>query len=78
MGPSIFADTLERAPELSTVGSTLAGIRNARWPAVFDDFRQVNRHEAVDVQNFPVDHQTTEASNQTLLDGVLLGDFAVG
>ena len=75
MGPSVFADTLERAPQLPTVSSTLARVRNAGRSAVFDDFRQVDRHEAVDVQYLAIDHQTTETADQALLDGVLFGDF---
>lgn len=76
VGPSVFADTLERTPQFAAVGSTFAWVGNTGRSTVLDDFRQVNRHEAVDVQYFTVDHQTAETADQALLDGVLFGDFA--
>jgi hypothetical protein len=71
MRPGIAAHTLKRAPQLFALATILTRRWDARWLAVLDDLRQVHRHVAVDVKDFPVHDQTTEATDETLFDGRL-------
>lgn len=72
MSPSIAAVALKRAPQLLTKCSVFARGWHTRRLAVFNNLRQVDRHVAVYIEDFPIHDQSSEATNQTLFDGEFL------
>ena len=66
MSPPILADAGEVTPKLDTLGVVLTLVRLTRGLAVFDNFGQVDRHVAVDVEDLTVDDKTAEAAYQSL------------
>lgn len=68
ISPRVGTDTLKSTPQLFALSSVFTRIWNARWFTVLYNFAQMHAHVAVDVQDFFVYHQATEAADETLVD----------
>lgn len=61
--PRIFTDALEVRPELLALTAIFAWVGHAARLTVLNNLGQVHRHVTVDIQNFTVHYQTSEATD---------------